>query len=155
MTLRMFVITVGVCVSGLVQAQPHANFSGTWALNVDKSRNLGMMASMQDTVSIEQTAAALTVHDRAVFQGRESTRETRIDLSGKPSTNAGPMGEPNETVAQWRGSTLVVTWTADGAVAGSKVVRTETRALSADGKTMTVESTRGATAPIVMVYDKR
>jgi hypothetical protein len=155
MTSRFFVVTVGVCLSVLFQAQASTSFSGNWTLNVSKSQNLGMMASMQDTLSIEQTATLLTIRDRAVFQGQESTRMTRIELSGKPAVNAGPMGEPNETVAKWTGGKLVVTWTAEGAVAGTKVVRKETRSLSADGKTMTVESVHENTAPLVMVYDKQ
>jgi len=36
-----------------------------------------------------------------------------------------------------------------------KTVRKETRTISADGKTMTVESVRGADAPIVMVFEKK
>jgi hypothetical protein len=49
-----------------------------------------------------------------------------------------------------------MTWTAEGAVAvGPKTVRKETRTIFADGKTMTVESVRGADAPIVMVFEKK
>jgi hypothetical protein len=68
--------------------------------------------------------------------------------------NEGGMGGQAETVAKWDGNKLVVTWTTDGAVAGTKNVRTETRALGADGATMTVESLRGASKPMVMVFDK-
>jgi hypothetical protein len=50
---------------------------------------------------------------------------------------------------------LVATWTRDGAVAGTKSVMTETRSLSTDGKTMSVESARGANPPLVMVFDRR
>jgi tartrate dehydratase beta subunit/fumarate hydratase class I family protein len=124
-------------------------------LNAAKSQNLGMMAAMQDTLAITQSSTLLTIRDRAIYQGQESTRELRIDLTGKPMMNAGPMGDQNETVAKWAGDKLVVTWTAEGAVAGTKVVRTETRSLSPDGQGMKVESVRGTNAPIVMVYDKR
>ena len=65
------------------------------------------------------------------------------------------MGQTNDTVSKWNDGHLVTTWTSNGAIAGTKIVRTETRSLSADGKTMTVESTRGSTAPIVMVFDKK
>jgi hypothetical protein len=65
------------------------------------------------------------------------------------------MGDRNETVAKWIDGKLVSTWTRDGAVAGTKSVMTETRSLSADGKTMSVESARGANPPLVMVFDKR
>jgi hypothetical protein len=138
-----------------VSTQPFPNFSGTWIFNPARSQNIGMMASLEDTATIVQTLEQLTISDRARMQDQDSTRELRFDLGGKPVMNAGPMGDQNETVAKWRGSMLVVTWTADGAIAGTKVVRTETRSLSADGRTMTVESVRGSTAPVVMVYDKR
>ena len=138
-----------------VSTQPFPNFSGTWIFNPARSQNIGMMASLEDTATIVQTLEQLTISDRARMQDQDSTRELHFDLSGKPVMNAGPMGDQNETVAKWRGSMLVVTWTADGAIAGTKVVRTETRSLSADGRTMTVESVRGSTAPVVMVYDKR
>ena len=152
------VIAVSVCVAccaAIGQAQISPNFSGTWTFNPARSQNVGMMASMEDTVTIVQTPQQLTITDRARMQGQDSTRELHFDLSGKPGKNAGPMGDQNETVAKWNDRKLIVTWTADGAVAGTKVVRTETRLLSADGKTMTVESVRGSNAPVVMVFDKR
>jgi len=149
------VFGVALAVSVAAQAQTHPNFSGTWTFNPGRSQNIGMMASMEDTVTIVQTAAGVTVTDRARMQGQDSTREVHFDLRGTPVTNSGPMGDQNETVAKWVDRTLVVTWTADSAVAGAKVVRTETRSLSADGKTMTVESVRGTNAPIVMVFDKK
>src|SRR5260370_909910 len=46
--------------------------------------------------------------------------------------------------------------TSESAVAGGpKVVRKETRSLSPDGKTMTVESVRGSNPALVMVFDKK
>ena len=150
-----FGIAVGFCSAWTAHAQTSPNFSGTWTFNPARSQNIGMMASMEDTVTIIQTASQLTITDRARMQGQDSTRELHFDLAGKPVMNAGPMGDQNETVAKWEGPKLVVTWTGQGAVAGTKVVRMETRSLSADGKTMTVESVRGSNAPVVMVYDKR
>jgi hypothetical protein len=148
-------IFLALSFATIAQAQSLPNLSGTWVFNPARSQNVGMMASMEDTVTIVQTAALVTITDRARMQGQDSTRETHFDLTGKVVTNAGPMGDQNETVARWVDRKLVVTWTADGAVAGTKVVRTETRSLSADGKTLTVESVRGSNAPIVMVFDKR
>jgi hypothetical protein len=60
-----------------------------------------------------------------------------------------------ETVATWDGDKLVVSWTSEGAVRGSKVVKTETRALSADGKTMTVVTERPNKEPMELVYEKK
>ena len=134
MTGRSLLIALVVCLTAEVQAQVPTNFSGTWELNTVRSQNIGMMSTMQDTVTVIQTPMELIVTDHSKFQGQESTRETRFDLTGKPVTNSGPMGDRNETVAKWSGPKLVVIWTADGAVAGTKVVRTETRSLSADDK---------------------
>lgn len=151
--MRMMVSVVLFACSVFAQSSP--DFSGTWIFNPARSQNIGMMASLEDTTTIVQTAQQLTITDRARMRDQDSTRELHFDLSGKPVMNAGPLGDQSETVAKWRGSKLVVTWTAEGAVAGTKVVRTESRSLSADGKTMTVESVRGTNAPVVMVYDKR
>ena len=58
----------------------------------------------------------------------------------------------SQTVSKWNGETLVTTWTSESAIAGgAKVVRTERRSLSPDGKTMTVESVRGSRPALVMV----
>src|SRR5262245_41420581 len=154
--IRSILAGVGViCFAAIGQAQTPPSFSGTWTFNPTRSLNIGMMASMEDTVTIVQTPTQLTIADRARMQGQDSTRELRFDLSGKAVMNAGPMGDQNETVAKWEGPKLVVTWTGQGAIVGTKVIRTETRSLSVDGKTMTVESVRGSNAPVVMVYDKR
>ena len=62
---------------------------------------------------------------------------------------------PSETLSKWDGNKLVTTWTSQSAMAGGpKVVRTETRSLSPDGNTMTIESIRGSNLPVVMVFDK-
>jgi hypothetical protein len=115
-----------------------------------------MMAALKLTLKIvSQTPAELVIQATSSFQGQENTRELRYDLNGKSVPNEGPMGDHNDTVAAWVGGTLVTTWTREGAVAGTKSVMTETRSLSADGKTMTVESARGDAPPVVMVFDKQ
>ena len=106
------------------------------------------------TITITQTAAELKLAEASDFQGQKSQRSVRYDLKGAPVMNEGAMGGRSETVAKWEGARLVVTWTTEGTVAGTKNVRTEIRSLSADGSTMTVESIRGASKPMVMVFDK-
>jgi len=153
--MHRFGLALAMASAVAIQTPPSSNFSGSWVFNPARSRNIGMMAELRDTVTIEQTASQITITDHSTMDGQTSTREVRLDLGGKPTTNAGPMGDQNETVARWQDGKLVVTWTADGAVAGTRVVRTETRSLSADGKTMTVESVRGNNPPIVMVFEKQ
>ncbi|HEX7137836.1 MAG TPA: hypothetical protein VF219_08320 [Vicinamibacterales bacterium] len=152
---RVFVIAIMVAATAGLHGQSTSSFAGKWALNTGKSRNLGMMATLEDTLTISQTSTELVIKDDSSFQGRQNSRELHYNLTGKSTTNEGPMGDRNETVAKWIDGKLVTTWTRDGAVAGTTSVMTETRSLSADGKTMTVESARGSNPPLVMVFDKR
>ena len=137
----------------LVAAAP--DFSGTWVFDAAKSKTVGMMAGMQSTLTIKQTAASMTITTVSKFNNEEQTRETRYDLTAKPVPNEPAMGGKAETVSKWDGAKLITTWTSEGAIAGSKVVRTETRSLSDDGKTMSVETVRGNNPPLVMVFNKK
>lgn len=136
-------------------AQSAPDFSGNWVLNNTKGKNLGMVAAVQEKVVATQTADKLTLDIAATFNGNTTNRQVTYDLAGKPVQNEGAMGDKAETVAKWDGGKLVVTWTAEGAVAGTKSVKTESRSLSADGKTMTVVSQRGSNAPMELVYEKK
>ena len=149
-------LLISACLLALAATAADANpdFTGTWALDATRGENLGMMASLQQVVEITQSKTALTMKEATDFQGQKSSREVRYDLTGAPVRNPGSMGGEAETRAGWADGKLVVTWTTDGAVAGTKNLRTETRSLSADGRTMTVVSTRGAGKAVVMVYGK-
>ncbi|MGH9417350.1 MAG: hypothetical protein ACRD01_12055 [Terriglobales bacterium] len=134
------------------------NFSGTWALNAAKSRNLGMMATMRDTSSVEQTATALIVRDAAVFNGKAMPPQTtRYALDGSSVANTSPTGTPAHTTSRWQGDALVTVWVTEGSVKGSVHRRTERRQLSRDGRTMTLTSASrpGDPAAMVMVFDRR
>jgi YD repeat-containing protein len=137
-----------------VAANP-PDFSGTWVFNAGKSKNIGMMASAEYTSTITQTAKVLSVTDTTVFNGQKQTHETRYDLSGATVSNDSPMGEKSETSSHWAGNKLVTTWESEGAVAGTRVVRTETRYLSDDGKTLFLESARAGKEPMVIVFDRK
>src|SRR5882672_6952570 len=152
---RVFVMAMIVAVTAGLHAQATPNFAGTWVFNVAKSRNLGPMTALEDTLTISQTPTELVIKDSSLFQGQQDSRELHYNLTGTATTNEGPMGDRNETVATWENGALVTTWTRDGSVAGTKSVMTERRTLSADGKSMSVESKRGANPPVVMVFDRR
>ena len=137
-----------------VAANP-PDFSGTWVFNAGKSKNVGMMASAEYTSTITQTPRVLSVTDTTVFSGQKQTQETRYDLSGSTVPNDSPMGEKSETSSHWAGNKLVTTWESEGAVAGTKVVRTETRYLSDDEKTLFLESARAGKEPMVIVFDRK
>jgi hypothetical protein len=137
-------------------ATQRTNFSGSWEFNAGKSQNVGMMAQMKMVQTIEQSDTALEVTSHTTFQGKDDESKTHYDLTGKPATNQTPMGGPAETMTKWQAGKLVTTWTSESAVAGGpKVVRTETRSLSGDGRTMTLESVRGSNPALVMVFEKK
>ena len=148
-------LLLALAMLSLTAAQAAPNFSGTWVLNTGKGKNLGMVAAIQETVAITQTADKLTLDISSAFQGNTTKRQVNYDLTGKPMQNEGAMGDKAETVAKWDGGKLVVTWTSEGAVAGTKNVKTEARSLSADGNTMTVTSQRGTNPPMELVYEKK
>lgn len=140
---------------GAVSAWAQPDFSGKWELNTAKSQNIGMMAEMKLVSSVKQTNTELVISNASVFNGKEQSSETRFDLNGKTVPNKNPMEATADTVTKWDGDKLVTTWTSPGSVAGTMSVRTETRFLSPDGKSMTVESSRGKRPSMVMVYDRK
>ena len=153
--LRIFLVLLALGVASVGTTQDPADFSGTWELNVKKGENLGMVAAIKETVVISQTAGQLTIDFTDVFQGKTTTRQVNYDLAGEPVANFAAMGDPSETVSKWDGGALVTTWTSEGAVAGTEVVRTETRSLSANADEMTVATARGDNPAMVLVYEKQ
>ena len=153
--LRMLLALLTVGLAGIALAQEVADFSGTWVLDAKKGENLGMVAAIQETLVIVQTPDEMKLDFTDVFQGNTTTRQVTYDLSGKPAENFAAMGDRNETVSKWTSATLLTTWTSEGAIAGTTVVRTETRTLTEDGETMSVTSARGDRPPMVMVYEKQ
>ena len=146
---------LAVVLAPTVLGAPKVDFSGTWVFNAEKSKNVGPMSSMQLTSIVEQSGSTLSIRDQSRMMGQESTRDTHYDLTGKPVSNENFMGEKAETTSRWAGEKLVTTWKTEGAIAGTTVIRTETRSLSVDGKTMILESVRGANPPVVMVFDRK
>jgi hypothetical protein len=153
MIRRIALIFLAMGLSAVAANSP--DFSGTWIFNAGKSTNIGMMASAEYTSTITQTAKMLTVSDVTVFSGQKQAHETRYDLTGATVPNDSPMGEKSKTSSKWSGNKLVTTWESEGAVAGTKVVRTETRYLSEDGKTLFLESARAGKEPMVIVFDRK
>lgn len=155
--MKAFWLTVfcACAVASMAAAATAPDFTGTWVFNASKSQNIGMMASAQITSMIKQTRQTLTVVDDTAMGGQKQSHETDYDLSGKQVANKSPMGESSQTTSKWSGSKLITTWMTEGAIAGTKVVRTEARYLSRDGKTMFVESRRGNNPPMIIVFDRK
>jgi hypothetical protein len=153
--MRVATLILGWLAMTATAAAANADFSGTWVLNVTKGENLGMVAALQETLVLSQSDDALVADYTDVFQGKETKRQVTYDLGGAPVENFAAMGDPSETETTWDGASLVTTWTSEGAVAGTKVVKTETHELSADGQVLTITTARGDRPPMVLVYEKQ
>lgn len=152
---KFFVAALILLTSFGVAAATPPDFSGSWVLNASNSKNLGMMSAMDYASDIKQTGDALTVKDTTQMMGQTQTQESHFALNGTSMPNVSYMGDQAHTTTHWDGAKLVTMWTSPGAVAGTNSIRTETRYLSEDGKTMTVESTNGSKAPIVFTFDRK
>jgi len=152
-TVLVSILGCLILATSAIAANP--DFSGSWVLNTDKGRNLGMVKAVSETATINQTPEKVVIDFATTFMLKTTDRKVVYDLAGKPVPNEGAMGDKAETVARWDNGKLVVTWTSEGAVAGSKTVKTETRTLSADGKSMTVENVRAGKDPMELVYDRK
>jgi hypothetical protein len=144
--------------SGEDIGNPPVDFRGTWILNTDRGGNLGMMKAVKETIVATQTADQIGFDMTDVFAGMTTTRTVTYDLSGTTVPNKAAMGAESETTSRWDGNTLVTTWAAEGAIAGTTSERTETRCLVDDGATLNVTMTRAGNpdieAAIWFVYEK-
>ena len=153
--IRIVTVLMALTMAAGLGAAGSPDFSGTWVLNAKQGQNLGMVAAIQETLIVSQTSKTLELGFTDIFQGKTSTRQVRYDLSGAAVENFAAMGDRSETESRWEGGKLITTWTSEGAIAGTEVVRTETRWLSDDGRVMSVESVRGENPSMIMVYDKQ
>ena len=80
-----------ICLAtSVVFAAGPTDFSGTWEFNTDKSKNIGMMAQMKMSVSIQQSDAALDITLHSTYRGKDQESKTHLDLNGSPATNESP-----------------------------------------------------------------
>jgi hypothetical protein len=148
-----------VILAALLATAAHAatppDFTGSWQLNAAKSTNLGPMASMGYSSVITQTPDVMTVRSTTTMMGQTQTQETRYALHGEPTANANYMGDAAQTVSRWDEGRVVTTWISPGAVAGTTTVRTEIRALSVDGKVMTLEMKSNDKPSRIFVFERK
>jgi hypothetical protein len=134
-------------------SQAATNFSGDWKLNLAKT-DYGPIQQfapefMLRSIKHEDPALHISTHQKGA-QG-ETTTELTYTTDGKPAENKGSKG-----TAKWEGDKLVVDSIRD--MQGAELKSHDVWALSADGKTLTVNS--HLTAPqgefdIVFVFDKQ
>ena len=139
-------------------AQGKTDFSGSWKMNVEKSDPMGggggggggganMMATA--VTMITQSATQLVIETKFGDQSRSAT----YNLDGKESVNTGMRGGETKSTVKWDGASLVIE-----SVNATGQTSKEVRSLSADGKQMTVVTTRqGQNGEMTTkrVYDKQ
>jgi hypothetical protein len=151
--LKTLLLLIAVSASAWAAGTP--TLAGTWVFKADKSKGVGMMSAVGITAVITQNGSVIKIHEISDSRGQQQTHDNTYDAAGSPKTNESPMGDSSSTVSRWEDGKLVTTWTSPGAVAGTTSVRTETRSLSADGKTMTVEWSRDGKTGMVMVFERQ
>jgi hypothetical protein len=151
-TLKTLMLSVALCSAW---AADTPTLTGTWVFKADKSKGVGMMSAVGITALITQDGSVIKIHETSDSRGQKQTHDNTYDAAGTPKTNESPMGDSSSTVSRWEDGKLVTTWTGPGAVAGTTSVQIETRSLSADGKTMTVEWSRGGKIGMVMAFERQ
>lgn len=130
------------------------DFSGTWLLDPEKSDQMqtargggpaGRGGGAAATIVIEQTDNGITIKRVMTFQGNERTVEQKFTLDGKECTNPAAMGRGEYVAsATWKDDTLVFEGTMKMSTqrGDMEIPMKEEYSLSADGKVLTVVTTR-------------
>ena len=165
LTLAALAVLLGA-PAATVSAQG-TDFSGTWNLDRDSSElpqgrgggrggggRGGRGRLMAETLVISQTAASVTVEQ----QSDDQSRSIEYALDGSETTVQ--QGNGTLTVsASWDGATLVTegTQSIETGRGNFTLDLTERRTLSSDGRTLTIETTRGTprgSQTLRLVYQK-
>ena len=138
--LRSLQVIVGIAVwvwSGHAPAQAAESIVGTWTLNVARSTYSPGPAPKSLTVKFEAAGDGIkSTSDTVAADGSSTQTEYTAKYDGKDYPLKGMKTADTVSLKQVDASTTVRTDKKAG-----KVVRTYTRKLSADGKTMTVTIT--------------
>lgn len=157
--VRLLPLTIALALAAntLAQDQPHPDLSGTWRLNLTKSKLAKGDATQRETLVI--TASGLSVTMRFDSDGKQTTRTYVID--GKEHPYAAVRNGENLTKAYWRKSALIIEDFArlkmpDAAAAnGSELWRVKEQwTLSSDGRVLT-EQAEGFDSKTVNIYDRQ
>jgi hypothetical protein len=137
-----------------------ANFSGTWALNAEKSttgQGGGRRGGFGGNFVAKQEANLLTVDRTRTNQAGEATTTTsKYTLDGKESVNSTGRGESKST-AKWSADGKSLSIVTKSSFNDNEFTTTQVWALT-DAKTLTITSTRPSQDGEVttkMVYDKK
>jgi hypothetical protein len=149
-TAGFSLVSIFLLLNLLMAQDSKPNLSGTWTLDREKSElgqrgggrgegGQGRGQGMFGNLVIEHSGAALTVKRKVNFQGEERTMEAKYTTDGKENVNEGFRGNQVKSKTYWEGAKLV-TESKMETPNGTRETK-EIRSLSADGKTMTVETT--------------
>ena len=141
--MRRFLSVLVACavVASPLAAQARPDFSGKWSLD-PKSVPSGMPAGTSVIVTVKQDEKTLNVDMLASTPMGEQKRATVVNLDGSPTKNSipTPAGAIELTsTATWEGPVLSVTTSGD--VQGYAVQQTDKWSLSADKKSLDLETT--------------
>ncbi len=135
----------------------HANYTGTWKLNLAKSDFGIAPPSNNRTDVIDHTDPALKVH--TTDDGAQGLQDYTLNMTtdGKEATNQVGGGIEVKNTASWEGPSLVVGSALD--VQGTQITAKATWVLSPDGKTLT-QNAHVVAGPIgefdqKLVFDKQ
>jgi hypothetical protein len=139
--LALLAGSLAIVVGTIVQAQAPKALTGTWKLNVAKSKFNPGPAPKSMTVTYAPAADAIKISVDVVWDGGESQK---WEMTGKYDGKDYPItGNPAADTASFK---RVDDHTGESTFKkGGKVAATNTRVLSKDGKTLTITST-GMTA---------
>jgi hypothetical protein len=144
-----------LAVSGLAIAAGADPITGTWKLNVAKSKMSADQTFKSQTRVYSQSADGITLTITSVgADGKESVSKTTYKLDGKDYPLTGAAAYDALTGKQVGANTAEFTLKK-----GGKVVGTTRRTVSADGKTLTAVSkatdAKGATSESTLVFGKQ
>jgi hypothetical protein len=159
--LRLVTLTVVLALVSPVMTNAQggkANFSGTWALNAQKSTmpqggGGGGGRGMGGNFTVKQDANLLT-RTRTTQDG--TAMDTKYSLDGKESVNTTGRGESKST-AKWSADGKSLTIVTKSTYNGNERTSSEVWTLT-DPKTLTIVSTRqgqNGEVKATMVYDKK
>lgn len=156
MMLLILLLLVAFTEAVFAKPSPRPDISGTWVLNIDKSKLAKGTDIHSETLAIACSESTITIRDDV--DGKVSTRTYLAD--GKDHPFAEVRGGQDFVKASWKKSTLVIQVsgrleTPNSSLDGSEVWHTEDRwSVSADGRVLT-EKSEAFDTTATLVYDKR
>jgi len=135
---RMAILVIYCFCASIAGAQNKPNFSGTWKMNLEKSKWESLNNIRSIIVKIEHKEPHFSESVSVITGNAESTVEGTYTTDGKESDVQSESGAFKAT-AKWEGDALIVEWEK----VGFHVRRKYT--LSADGKTFTSTTRRHTT----------